>query len=408
MATAPDGADRAIMQKAVLRLSDRLPELTDQLVSEILDGEGRDRPAELRDDLWETCRTGLGHGIGAILDPGGRRLDLQWAERLGRRRAEQGQPLDQLLRSYRLAGRVFWEALVEVVSEEHPAHVPALVRHATRTWQTIDQQSSMAAEAYRHTRYELLRRSEERVQAVVDALLEGRASEGELLATASAVLGLPARGRYAVVMLRDDDALDERGGHRPADVSGTGLGGMRLIWRMRADTRVGLVCLGPAGLDDLVDALRPHVRGHAGVSPVVETLADLGRARRLAELALRTCWAGEPEIATLDRRLPDALVVSQPELAGRLGREVLGALTEVDPGLRDVLVSTLTAWLDCDGSAARAAARLYCHHNTVLNRLRRLEQLTGRSLSRPRDLVEVALALSAIHLHGTGPAGSPV
>ncbi|RZM96173.1 helix-turn-helix domain-containing protein, partial [Streptomyces alfalfae] len=50
--------------------------------------------------------------------------------------------------------------------------------------------------------------------------------------------------------------------------------------------------------------------------------------------------------------------------------------------------------------AGRAAARLYCHRNTVFNRLRRLEQLTSRSLTRPRDLVEVALALEAHRLSG--------
>ncbi|NEE43896.1 PucR family transcriptional regulator, partial [Streptomyces sp. SID8455] len=40
----------------------------------------------------------------------------------------------------------------------------------------------------------------------------------------------------------------------------------------------------------------------------------------------------------------------------------------------------------------------YCHRNTVLNRLRRFEQLTGRCLTRPRDAVEVSLALAARRL----------
>lgn len=149
-----------------------------------------------------------------------------------------------------------------MVSEEHPAYVPALVRHAALTWHTIDQQSGTAAEAYRRTEYELLRRSEERVQAIVDALLEGRDAEGPVLSAATAVLGLPARGRYAVVVLREKDALGGRDRPWPADG-----GGLRFIWRMRADTKVALVCLGTAGLGDLVAALRPHVRGHAGVTP---------------------------------------------------------------------------------------------------------------------------------------------
>src|SRR5690606_13037153 len=78
----------------------------------------------------------------------------------------------------------------------------------------------------------------------------------------------------------------------------------------------------------------------------------------------------------------------------------LGGLGDVDPAFRDVLLTTLETWLECDGSAARAADRLFCHRNTVLNRLRKIEQLTGRTLTRPGDLVELALALSALRLHG--------
>jgi DNA-binding PucR family transcriptional regulator len=39
------------------------------------------------------------------------------------------------------------------------------------------------------------------------------------------------------------------------------------------------------------------------------------------------------------------------------------------------------------------AERLCCHPNTVRYRLRRIEQRTGRSLSRPRDVAELCLAL---------------
>ncbi|MCP9953498.1 PucR family transcriptional regulator [Actinomadura madurae] len=72
----------------------------------------------------------------------------------------------------------------------------------------------------------------------------------------------------------------------------------------------------------------------------------------------------------------------------------------MEPGFRDALLATLETWLECEGSAARAADRLFCHRNTVLNRLRKIEQLTGRTLARPGDLVELVLALSALRLHG--------
>ncbi|MEV4676855.1 helix-turn-helix domain-containing protein [Actinomadura sp. NPDC049382] len=406
----PMDADRTIMRKAVLRLSDRLPDLADRLTAEILSGDRGDRDDAFRHDVWEMCHTGLGHGFKTILEPSRGRADLDWARRLGQRRAHQGQPLDQLLRSYRLAGRVFWEAVVEVVGQNDPENVPALIRQATRTWDTIDQQSGAAAAAYHRTELALARRSEERVQAIVDALLDGQGADGGLLATATSVLGLPATGRYAVVMLGAECGFGDGVDRRPADT-----GGMRFIWRLRTDAQVALVALGAAELDDLVAAVRPYARSHAGVSPVVGSLAELGGARWFAELALRTCRGPGNQIARLDRRLPDALVLSQPRLAGRLGHVALGGLGDVDPGFRDVLLTTLETWLECDGSAARAADRLFCHRNTVLNRLRKIEQLTGRTLTRPGDLVELSLALSALRLHGAedgsadgGMAGPPV
>ncbi|MEO3826595.1 helix-turn-helix domain-containing protein [Actinomadura sp. B10D3] len=390
-------ADRTIMRKAVLRLADRLPDLADRLTAEILSGDRGDRDDPYRGDVWEMCHTGYGHGLDTILDPDRGRADLEWARRLGQRRAHQGQPLDQLLRSYRLAGRVFWEAVVEVVGRHDPENLPALIRQATRIWDTIDQQSGAAAAAYHRTELDLARRSEERVQAIVDALLDGQGADGGLLATATSVLGLPATGRYAVVMLGAEGGFGDGADRRPGDT-----GGMRFIWRLRTDAQVALVALGAAGLDELVAAVHPYARSHAGVSPVVGSLAELGGARWFAELALRTCRGPGNQIARLDRRLPDALVLSQPRLAGRLGHVALGGLAEVEPGFRDALLATLETWLECEGSAARAADRLFCHRNTVLNRLRKIEQLTGRTLARPGDLVELVLALSALRLHGAG------
>jgi len=42
---------------------------------------------------------------------------------------------------------------------------------------------------------------------------------------------------------------------------------------------------------------------------------------------------------------------------------------------------------------------LYCHPNTVRYRLRRLQELTGRSLSDPRGIAELAAAAYALRLN---------
>jgi DNA-binding PucR family transcriptional regulator len=50
------------------------------------------------------------------------------------------------------------------------------------------------------------------------------------------------------------------------------------------------------------------------------------------------------------------------------------------------------------GSASEAGRRLYCHRNTVRNRLARLEELSGRSLADPRALAELCTATEAVRL----------
>ncbi|MFB4420542.1 PucR family transcriptional regulator [Streptomyces sp. QL37] len=237
------------------------------------------------------------------------------------------------------------------------------------------------------------RRGDERGRALLDALLEGR-SEPDLAARAASSLGLPERGRYAVAVVRAGE-----GG--PACVA-LEAEGLRCFRRGRGERETVVVALGdldPAALTDLL----ARCPGPGGIGPVADGLAGLGAARRLAEVALLTCPPGTAEIVRLEERLPAALVVSQPELAARLVSDVFGPLLALDPADRALLVRTLEAWLECGGSAGRAAGRLYCHRNTVLNRLRRLERLTSRSLSRPRELIEMMLALDAFTLTASQP-----
>jgi DNA-binding PucR family transcriptional regulator len=66
-----------------------------------------------------------------------------------------------------------------------------------------------------------------------------------------------------------------------------------------------------------------------------------------------------------------------------------GHLSDKD---REVLFETSRVWLDNDVSVNDAADVLICHPNTVRHRLRRIENHTGRSLSRPKDVAELCLA----------------
>lgn len=73
------------------------------------------------------------------------------------------------------------------------------------------------------------------------------------------------------------------------------------------------------------------------------------------------------------------------------------------PGLeRTRLLDTLEHWFAADGSATTTAQRLYVHPNTVRYRLRRVEELTGRSLSDPHTVADLGAALLATRSPAAG------
>ena len=62
------------------------------------------------------------------------------------------------------------------------------------------------------------------------------------------------------------------------------------------------------------------------------------------------------------------------------------------------LLRSLEAFIENNGNWERAARQLYCHRHTLRYRIRKIEELTGRDLSRATDRIELWLALRAREL----------
>jgi len=73
--------------------------------------------------------------------------------------------------------------------------------------------------------------------------------------------------------------------------------------------------------------------------------------------------------------------------------EVLGGLLAYDDKRGGGLIQTLEAYLDLGGGMQEIADRLYIHRNSLIYRLRRIEDLTGRILADPHDRLLLHLAL---------------
>lgn len=165
---------------------------------------------------------------------------------------------------------------------------------------------------------------------------------------------------------------------------------------------------GPGTSDDVAAELRARLAGLEGAAGdgirlSLGVSAPVSRADALRG-ALEEAWhaariaEGRPgsfEVVGHGELASHVLVLAAaPEGVRRGFRDrLLSPLSAYDARHQADLVTTLEAFLDCDGSWTRCAARLHVHVNTLRYRIGRIEELTQRDLSRLEDKVDFFLAL---------------
>jgi len=338
------------------------------------------------DELRRTCLDNIGFVFGpighapAVTSPESREN--------GRRRAQAGVPLTAVMAAYRVAARYLWDCLADTAARS-AAPADVTLRAASEMWLALDTFTQEMADGYREEiTVQVLSQEQER-SAVVQALLEGRLEEANLWEAAD-ILRIPLRGSYVVIAAQ----VPAPGRHAlPQAEAALRRIGVISAWRLLHDAEVGIAWLpGPRPhLTRLADSLHSLSPGLVGVSPCYHDLRHTARNLRLARIALRSAFTAQ-RVTVFDRDLLAVAAGSDPEVMRHVAGTILAALGQVPAGQRPVLLATLGAWLDNGGSASKAATVLFCHPNTVRHRMRRLEQLTGRSLSDPRGIAELTLA----------------
>jgi hypothetical protein len=237
----------------------------------------------------------------------------------------------------------------------------------------------------------------------LNALLNGR---GDVRALAAA-LELPVDGTFAVVAF---DAPQRTSAQRLAELVGFSWDAYRSPVRSTVDGRTVYAVIqltAAAALPRVRDVavraardaegvLRAPVRG--GIGPAANGVAELPRARRIADDVLRAVLA-RPDGAAVDtldgvraevvlRALRDA-AESEPGLyAG-----AVAPLAAHDAANGTAYVETLRAYLDAFGDVADAAARICVHVKTFRYRLRRIAELSDIRLADPEERLAVHLEL---------------
>jgi hypothetical protein len=315
----------------------------------------------------------------------------------GRRRAEQGMPLAVTLRGYRIGGRFVWNVLVRSSDRSAPAR-EALLQAAEVIWAVIDDYSEALSDAFRDAIADQTRRDTQVRTAVLGSVLDGSLGDGPGLWEAATMLGLPHQGTFVVVAAETTQTIDEPLPRVEQALRGRDVAS---VWRLDADLQIGILTLQrEAVIAQVCTQLADLATARVGVSQRFSSLEGAPQALRQARVA---CLAAAPrsrDVVRYEQEPVAVLLAGAPEAGNAFAQSVLGPVLAQPSVDREVLVGTLRAWFARSGSASAAAAQLFVHRNTVRYRLRRVEELTGRSLADPEAIGQIHLAMEAVRIFG--------
>nr|WSY49073.1 helix-turn-helix domain-containing protein [Streptomyces sp. NBC_00886] len=384
--------DKEIRALATLLL-ERVGELAKEMAARIRAGS-REYHYDVvpEEDLEEACRTHVGNALQAL--SGQVSLDTEAAADIGRRRARQNVPLPSVMTAYRVGVKYFWEVVVDEATTTALVGNDVLVTAASAMWEIQDGITEAMVSGYHDAVAQRLLAGDQERSALVEALLEGRSMDADAVWSAAEVLGVPRNGPFTVVAAE----VPQIGRRALPDIAALlARRGIRSAWRLRPDLQLGVVHLRtPGDLHGLVEVLRDRAERRVGVSPSFEDLNHTGDALRFAKVALRGGDAGSSAVTVFDDSPVAVATAGAPDVMALVATKVLGPVESLPADERALLLDTLDVWIDCGGSAEEAARRLYVHPNTVRARLRRIADRTGRSLTDPRGITELSLALRAV------------
>lgn len=350
--------------------------------------------------------------------------DLLMVRRAAARRVHQGVSLESLLHAYRLWGQIVWGEILAATRPQDPAEREGALELAGRVIQHINVASTVTGRAYLDEMQGVWTDREALQRDLLDELISGKGHKERVVRLAEA-LDLHLGDRYFVVVARPAELWQADPELRPlanrrmmrkaleACRSHLAPGEGSLIAGIRHEELVALYPADPphhgdaarAQWERFAAAVAPH--GFAvGVGGPHPELAGVAAGYLEAREAVR--FAGELDMPRapvfFEDVLVDHLLQSSP-LSGRLTAGALGALQAYDARKGSKLVETLRAYRDSGFNITKTASALCIHPNTVVYRLRRIKELSGRDPSDPEDLLLLCLALRI--LDGRGAPATP-
>lgn len=313
-----------------------------------------------------------------------------------------GLELETLAHAYRRGQNAAWRRWMETsVTVVPPELLPAFLdRSSARLFSYVDDVLAAMGAQVEHERAQLVGGVAARREQTVRLILEGAPVSA---AAATTTLGYPVERSHVAFVVWTESSDDTGQGdlERVAAALARAVGGARLLMVPVGRSTLWGWCAttGPlpatadlrAALDSV--AIAPRV----AIGAVRDGLIGFRRSHEEALAAQRLLLgasAGPRLVAHRDVEVV-ALLAGHHDALSAFVAEILAPLRPSDPAGR-VLLETLRIYLAEADNAARTAARLGTHRNTILGRIAKAERLLGHRAGDRRLALSVALEAWAV------------
>jgi sugar diacid utilization regulator len=413
----PEDAVRAIAGRLLARGDELARSMVERYREEIADYRMADEEF-LFEDVQKVTHANLTAAIAALLgDTGPSEKALADTRAGAARRVRQGISLESFLHAARMFGLILWENVLEEADPDQPGEREAALEIAAAVMAHVDLMSTAAANGYLNevqsiwTDREVVRRD------LLEDLISGRGDSDHVRRLAH-TLRLPLADRYVVIVVCGDDAPAQETPDQPLAAR---VALRRIVEAARSRLKPAHACLLVGMRQGEVVALYPvtgppdseRVKEHAqdlasaladqdvsvgvgGNQPGIAAVADsYAEAKDAAAIARTAGVRGRPVI--FDDVLIDHLLRSSPH-GDRIIDGTLRPLIDYDARRQADLVATLRAYVQSAFNLTKSAELLNVHPNTVVYRLRRIRELSGRDPQVADDLLLLFLGLKLLEL----------
>lgn len=398
MHNVENASDAARWGELVEGLHGRLDELVELFVARVREipeyAENRVSLPELRNTARETFR----RLIDGLRDERFRHSNshgsqdslVRFSSELGAKRARAGISPEALISAVRLDFSILWADLLQISDAEDAV---LLTAHVDQVWRVVDEFATQTHSSYSNERVRMAQEESNIRREFIARLFSKSELSADTISQAAAALVTDPQSKFSIVAASGEAASKLRtiaaqgGWLQPSQrlyVHEFG-GSTYVFWALPRASGTARQDEGPAYIPAAITGIPcGYVQGFSGL----RALPSAARTAERLALLLRPADRGPLTAAAAWARLAK----QQLQDAGLdLWAGLESALSECRDGERERLTETVRHFLHT-GNITTTAQELFCHRNTILNRLNRFQELTGIDLAVPAQAARLVVA----------------